>query len=82
MKLGASDRAAGDETDDRLAHVEGRLAVVQVEKLGERFRLALRVVGPELELRERERLGVVQVVDRITKITSGFRRLDTHPTGL
>jgi phosphoenolpyruvate carboxykinase (ATP) len=26
--------------------------------------------------------GVVQVVDRVTKITSGFRRLDTHPTGL
>src|SRR4051812_5623233 len=60
VKLGAPDRAAGDEADDRFAHVQGRFAVVQIEELGQRFRLPLRVVGPELELGDRQRLRVVE----------------------
>ena len=73
VKLGPADGAAGDEADDRFAHVEGRFTVVQIEQLGQRFCLPLRVVGPELELGDRERLRVPeQLLEPVA------RRMELH----
>ncbi len=68
MQLGAADRAAVDEADQRPADVERRLPMRQVEQLGQRFGLAMRVVRFQLKLGKREDVRMIQqVVEPVTR---------------
>ena len=50
MKLRPSLRAAGEEADERVADLDVAAEGADAEQLGEHARLALRLVGAEVEL--------------------------------
>src|SRR5262245_17534076 len=58
VELRTPDRPARDEADGRVAHREIRPPVRDVEQVGEGLRLTVRIVGLEVQLAEREDVGV------------------------